>query len=110
MAEIILSAIDQRRGASERAETKRSSFKTPLTYRWLTRFRSMLSSATELNNNCACVRWTNEQSLNERQMERSTVSSPKRLYLYLLGEGSRSLNNIRGSSLVLVCLVCKLGG
>ena len=64
----------------------------------------------ELNNNCACVRWTNEQSLNERQMERSIVSSPKRLYLYLLGEGSRSLNNIRGSSLLLVCLVCKLGG
>ena len=45
MAETILAAMDQKRGASERAETKCSSFKTPLTYRWLTRFRSMLSSA-----------------------------------------------------------------
>ena len=45
MAEIILAAIDQKRGAREQAETKLSFFKTPLTYRWLTRFRSMLSSA-----------------------------------------------------------------
>ena len=45
MAETILAAMDQKRGASERAETKWSSFTTPLTYRWLTRFRSMLSSA-----------------------------------------------------------------
>ena len=45
MTEIILAAIDQKRESEERAETKRSSFKTPLTYRWLTRFRSMLSSA-----------------------------------------------------------------
>ena len=48
MAETILAAMDQKRGASERAETKWSSFKTPLTYRWLTRFRSMLSSAFSL--------------------------------------------------------------
>ena len=46
MAEIILAAIDQKRGAREQAETKLSFFKTPLTYRWLTRFRSMLSSAS----------------------------------------------------------------
>ena len=45
MAETILAAMDQKRGASERAETKWSFYKTPLTYRWLTRFRSMLSSA-----------------------------------------------------------------
>ena len=45
MAEIIVAAIDQKRGASEQTETKLSSFKTPLTYRCLTRFRSMLSSA-----------------------------------------------------------------
>ena len=45
MAEIILAAIDQKRGAREQAETKLSFFKTTLTYRWLTRFRSMLSSA-----------------------------------------------------------------
>ena len=57
MAEIILAAIDQKRGAREQAETKWSSFKTPLTYRWLTRFRSMLSR-TELKNVCACVRLT----------------------------------------------------
>ena len=42
MAGIILAAIDQKRGAREQAETKLSFFKTPLTYRWLTRFRSML--------------------------------------------------------------------
>ena len=49
MAEIILAAIDQKRGAREQAETKWSSFKTPLTYRWLTRFRSMFLSVRTLH-------------------------------------------------------------
>ena len=44
MAEIILAAIDQKRARGNEVIIL-VSFKTPLTYRWLTRFRSMLSSA-----------------------------------------------------------------
>ena len=46
MAEIILAAIDQKRASGNELII---FFKTPLTYRWLTRFRSMLSSAFALD-------------------------------------------------------------